>query len=273
MRIGICAPGGAIKPELAEDVVAIADRDFPDIKLVIDEQCFTSYGHFAGPDTLRADCLVNMANDPSLDAIWFARGGYGAVRIIENVIARLKPEANNKSYLGYSDMGNVLSLLYREGIGKPVHGPMLADLPRENGKQAIHRVLDWFSTGNPQCLAQEARDEDRPVVAFNLITLAMLCGTKLLPNLSGHVIMVEEVAEHHYAVDRALFAVTSHLADRDIAGLRLGRVSHVPENDRPFGETPEEMAQRWCTQHGIAYLGSADIGHDAANKIVPFGFD
>ena len=56
-----------------------------------------------------------------------------------------------------------------------------------------------------------------------------------------------------------------------IAGLRLGRVSAVPENDRPFGSEPEGIVQGWCLRSGILYLGEADIGHDADNKIVPFG--
>ena len=58
---------------------------------------------------------------------------------------------------------------------------------------------------------------------------------------------------------------------RGLAGIRLGRVSDVPENDRPFGMEAEEIAQGWCARTGIAWLGRADIGHDAANKVVPFG--
>jgi len=101
------------------------------------------------------------------------------------------------------------------------------------------------------------------------MTLAMLCGTPLMPGLAGHVVMVEEVSEHLYAVDRLFFHLTAHLAG--VAGLRLGRVSDVPVNDREFGLTVQEIARHWCARHAIAYLGQADIGHDAANKIVPFG--
>ncbi|HSG55753.1 MAG TPA: hypothetical protein VLA45_09865, partial [Paracoccaceae bacterium] len=84
-----------------------------------------------------------------------------------------------------------------------------------------------------------------------------------------HVVLVEEVAEHLYAVDRLFFHVTQHL--RGVAGIRLGRVSDIPENDRPFGLSEEDIARYWCAKAGIAYLGRADIGHDAANRIVPFG--
>ena len=78
-------------------------------------------------------------------------------------------------------------------------------------------------------------EEHQPAAAFNLMTLAMLVGTDLMPDLRNHAVMVEEVAEHLYAIDRLLFHVTHHLAPMGIAGLRLGRVSGVPENDRPFG--------------------------------------
>jgi muramoyltetrapeptide carboxypeptidase len=56
-----------------------------------------------------------------------------------------------------------------------------------------------------------------------------------------------------------------------VAGIQLGRVSDIPPNDPEFGHTAEEIVQDWCRRSGIAYLGRADIGHDAGNKIVPFG--
>ena len=84
-----------------------------------------------------------------------------------------------------------------------------------------------------------------------------------------HVVMLEEVSEHLYAVDRLFFHVSAHLGG--IAGLRLGRVSDVPENDRLFGSDAQTIARYWCERHAIPWLGSADIGHDSANKIVPFG--
>jgi muramoyltetrapeptide carboxypeptidase len=97
----------------------------------------------------------------------------------------------------------------------------------------------------------------------------MLCGTKLMPDLAGHVVMIEEVSEYLYSIDRLFFHLTENL--RGIAGLRLGRVTDVPENDRPFGAEPIEIAQDWCARSGIPFLGVAEIGHNAANRIVPFG--
>lgn len=215
---------------------------------------------------MRLAAFVESANDPGIDAIWFAMGGYGSNRIAADAIAALGPAAHEKTYLGYSDAGALLGALYRHGIGKPVHGPLAGDIRREGGEDAVRRVLRYLS--GEEVPLEEGLD-DRPAVAFNLMTLAMLVGTEFMPDLSGHVVLVEEVAEHLYAVDRLFFHVTQHL--KGIAGLRLGRVSDVPENDRPFGMTEEEIARYWCERSGIPYLGRADIGHDAANAIVPFG--
>lgn len=264
-RIAICAPGTPITRDVADRVVAIA-AEFPQLELHFHEQCFVEDGHFAGPDALRLAALLECANDPAFDAVWFAKGGYGANRIAAEALAALDAAARAKTFLGYSDCGYLLAGVYRAGIGHPVHGPMPVDIRRDGGEAAVRRALGWLS-GDAAGL--EPSLDQRPAVAFNLITLAMLCGTELVPDLSGHVVMVEEVAEHLYAIDRLFFHVTQHLGG--IAGLRLGRVSAVPENDRPFGATAEAIARDWCARSGIAFLGAADIGHDAANRIVPFG--
>ncbi|HEY6815456.1 MAG TPA: LD-carboxypeptidase [Croceibacterium sp.] len=264
-RIAICAPGTPITRDVAERVTAIA-RGFSGLELHFHEQCFVEDGHFAGPDEVRLAALLECANDPAFDAIWFAKGGYGANRIAAQALAAANTAARGKTYLGYSDCGYLLAGLYREGVGYPVHGPMPVDVRRDGGEAAVCRALGWLS-GDPAGL--EPSLDERPAAAFNLITLAMLCGTELMPDLSDHVVMVEEVAEHLYAVDRLFFHVTQHL--RGIAGLQLGRISAVPENDRPFGATAEDIARDWCRRTGIPFLGAAQIGHDAANRIVPFG--
>lgn len=265
-RIAICAPSTPITRDVAERVTALAAAEFPRLELHFHEQCFVEDGHFAGNDQVRLAALLECANDPESDAVWFAKGGYGANRIAAQALARLGDVARSKTYLGYSDCGYLLAGLYGADRGYPVHGPMPVDIRREGGEDAVRRALGWLA-GDAGGL--EPTLDDRPVVAFNLMTLAMLCGTELMPVLAGHIVMVEEVAEHLYAIDRLFFHVTQHL--RGITGLQLGRVSAVPENDRPFGATAEQIAREWCARSGIPFLGSADIGHDAANRIVPFG--
>ena len=267
VRIAICAPGKRLKRDRADMVEAlVAGRD--DVSLHFHEQCFAENGHFAGDDGVRLRALVDCANDPAFDAVWFAMGGYGSNRIAPQAVAQMNAAARAKSYLGYSDSGFLLAALYRHGIGRVAHGPLAGDVRREGGAAAIERALDWFKGGED---GLEPGLDTRPAVAFNLATLAMLVGTDLAPDLGGHVVLIEEVAEHLYAVDRMLFHVTQHL--KGIAGLRLGRISDVPENDRPFGTDEVAIVEDWCARSGIPYLGRADIGHDAANKIVPFGLE
>lgn len=264
-RIAICAPGKRLEQEHADAVRELAAGD-ASIELEFHPQCFARHGHFAGTDAERMAALVECANDPGFDAVWFANGGYGSNRIAADAITQMGGAARSKRYLGYSDTGFLLAALYKHGIGYPAHGPMVGDIRRDCGAAAVRRSLDFLS-GATEGL--EPSLDTRPTAAFNLMTLAMLCGTDLMPDLTGHVVMVEEVSEHLYAIDRLFFHVIQHL--RGAAGLRLGRISDVPENDRPFGMGEDEIARFWCAKSGIEYLGRADIGHDGANKIVPFG--
>ena len=265
-RIAICAPACPITSDDAARVEPIAQAY--GVTLHFHPQCFLNDGHFAGDDATRLGAFLDCANDPGFDAVWFARGGYGSNRIAQQAMGRLGPSAGHKRYMGYSDMGYMLGALYRARVGQVCHGPMVADGRRDGGEAALHRALGFFA-GRTDGLEPSLAGEGHPVAAFNLTTLAMLAGTPIMPGLAGHVVMVEEVSEHLYAIDRLMFHVTAHLGG--VAGIRLGRVSDVPENDRPFGAEASEIVADWCARHAIPFLGGADIGHDADNRIVPFG--
>lgn len=241
----------------------------PNARLVIHPQCLLSDGHFAGADADRAAAFIDIANDPHIDAVWFARGGYGSNRIIPDVIGRLTDVAKAKTYLGYSDAGFLLAALYARDIGRPVHGPMLADINRPGGEAAVARALAWLTMGDRGTL--EAGLDGRPHAAFNLTILAGLVGTPWLPDLTGHMLIIEEVAEPLYRIDRMLCQVARADQLRGIAGVRLGRIEDIQPNDPIWGEDIATMINRWCAEMGVPYLGTADVGHDAGNKIVPFG--
>src|SRR5579863_2505267 len=127
LRIAICAPASPITREDAARATDLAAAEFPELSLHFHDQCFASDGHFAGPDAVRLAAFVDCANDPSMDAVWFARGGYGSARIAQDAIPLLTEAAADKTWLGYSDMGYWLAGLCRAGIGRPTHGPMVAD--------------------------------------------------------------------------------------------------------------------------------------------------
>jgi muramoyltetrapeptide carboxypeptidase len=251
-------------------MTALVATAFPDrAEIVFHPQCFLSAGHFAGDDEQRATALLEFANDPGFAHVWFARGGYGSGRILPHVLDGLGAAAKDKSYLGYSDCGFLLAGLYRNGH-RVAHGPFPHEIRRDGGEAAVTRALSWMVDGSRETL-EPSIDGAHPVAAFNLTILSKLIGTPWLPNLSGHVVMIEEVSEHLYAIDRLMWHVTVSGALRGAAGIRLGRMSDIPENDPPFGRTPEEIVRHWCGVSGIPFLGAADIGHDPANKVVPFG--
>ena len=272
IKIGVVAPACRLDPIVAEQVLAIAAESYPDdrVRIMIHPQCFLSDGHFAGDDAARAAAFLEVANDPAIDAVWFARGGYGSCRILEAVIPHLKPTAAAKTYLGYSDMGSLLAGMHGLGFANLAHGPMVSDIRRGGGEAAVKRALAWLVDRDPAAL-EPSLVPGQKAAAFNLTILSALLGTPFEPDLTGHVLMLEEVAEHMYRIDRTLFHVTSNPSIRRLAGIRLGRCSDIPPNDPDFRHTEEQVIAYWCERSGIPYLGRADIGHDADNRVVPFG--
>ena len=265
MRIAIVAPSCTLKREAAERVQAIADQR-GDCALLIHPQCFLSDGHFAGSDEARLAALREVMADESVDGVWFARGGYGSNRIAEAALADLPEAARGKVYMGYSDAGFLHAGFHKAGL-QVAWGPMPQDVLRAGGEAAIHRALDWLVNRDASALEPQLR---QPAMAFTLAVLSNLLGSPLEPDFSGVDLLIEEVSEHLYAIDRALFHVTSSPNVRRAARLRLGRVSDIQPNDPDFGTDEEAIFEDWCRRSGIAYGGPADIGHDAQNKVVPF---
>lgn len=265
MRIAVVAPSCTLKREAAEAVQAlVADRT--DCELLIHPQCFLSEGHFAGPDEARLAALREVMADPAVDAVWFARGGYGSNRIAEAAVTDLPQAARSKVYMGYSDAGFLLAGFHKAELNV-AWGPMPQDIVRTGGEAAVTRALDWFVSRDPSAVE---RDLQTPAMAFNLTVLASLLGTVLEPDFSGVELLIEDVSEHHYRIDRTMFHVAASPNVRKVRQLRLGRVGDIPENDPDFGRDECDIVEEWCRRSGIAYAGRADIGHDAQNKIVPF---
>jgi muramoyltetrapeptide carboxypeptidase len=266
MRIAVVAPSCTLKREAAERVQAIgAERG--DCELVIHPQCFLSDGHFAGPDEVRLAALREVMADPAVDAVWFARGGYGSNRIAEAALADLPDAAHRKLYMGYSDAGFLLAGLQKAGIAA-VWGPMPQDVLRDGGEHAIYRALNWIVSRDPAALEPDLQP---PAMAFNLTVLSNLLGTPLEPDFSGVDLLIEDVGEQLYRIDRTMFHVASSANVRRVSRLRLGRVSDVLSNDPEFACDEAAIVEDWCGRSGIRFGGRADIGHDAQNRVVPFG--
>ncbi len=265
MRIAVVAPSCTLKREAAAAIEAlVAARG--DCALVIHPQCFEKEGHFAGSDAIRLAALREVMADPAIDAVWFARGGYGSNRIAEAAVRDLSDAARSKTYVGYSDAGFLLAAFHKAGM-RVAHGPMPSDILRNGGDAAVTRALDFMVQRS------DSGDEpglDGPAFAFNLTVLSNFLGTSLEPDFAGRELIIEDVGEHLYRIDRSLFHVTGSPALRAVRRLRLGRISDVLENEPDFESDEESVVKDWCARAKIPYGGRADIGHDAANRIVPF---
>jgi muramoyltetrapeptide carboxypeptidase len=263
MRIGVVAPSCPLKVEAAERAQALASQ--VGANLVIHPQCFLEDGHFAGSDEIRLAALREMLADPEIDAVWFARGGYGSNRIASALLHDLPEGARWKRVVGYSDGGFLLSALNKAGLAV-AHGPMVQDVLREDGDQAVLRTLRFLAKNDFDVLEP---DLNGPAFAFNLVVLSSLMGTLLEPDFTGAELLIEEVDEELYRIDRFLFHVSSQPGFAKVRQLRLGRCA-LKANDRPFGAELEAVVRHWCDRSGVAYAGRADVGHDSANRVVPF---
>ncbi|OAN49951.1 LD-carboxypeptidase [Paramagnetospirillum marisnigri] len=272
-RIGVVAPASPLDPSVIDRTQGLVRELYPGggVEVVFHPQCLEVFGHFAGDDDRRAGAFLDYANDDGFDAVWFGRGGYGSCRMVDAVLAGLTSAAWGKAYLGYSDMGTLLAALYGRGFSRVAHGPMASDLNRRGGAAAVARALSFLVEGAESSLEPSVSADGPPTAAFNITILAHLMGSPLLPDLTGHVLMLEEVGEYLYRMDRDLCQITGNAALAGVAGIRLGRCSDIPDNQPDFGQSEEEVMAHWCRRSGIPYLGRADIGHDVANKVVPFG--
>src|SRR5690606_18307920 len=152
----------------------------------------------------------------------------------EAVMAELGEAARRKTYMGYSDAGFILAGLYRLGFPQVFHGPMVQDLRRSGGEAAFKSALDWLVRRDKAALEPTVLTGGAPTAAFNITVLSQLLGTELEPDLTDHVLMLEEVGEADYRTDRALFHITGQPAIRRVAGIRLGRISDITPNDPDF---------------------------------------
>jgi muramoyltetrapeptide carboxypeptidase len=269
--IGIVAPAARVDRSIVEPILDIAKDLYGDeVEIRFHPSSFGGHGHFSADDATRTAAFLDYARSDEIVAMWFGRGGYGSARIAAAALAGLDPRALRKPYLGYSDIATLLSGLYKLGASRVAHGPVAQDVRREGGAEAARRALRWLVERSPDALEAGVSEATR-TAAFNLTVLCHLVGTPWEPDLAGHELLIEEVAEQMYRIDRSFCQLAHTEMFRGAAGVRLGRCSEIIPNLPDFALSEEEIARHWSEVAGVPYLGRADIGHDAGNKVVPFG--
>ena len=222
-------------------------------------------GYLAGPDMRRLDELLRALRDPSARALVLARGGYGLLRIATGIPRELV----TKPVVGYSDATVLHELWWRAGVPS-VHGPMCTQLGEEESAAARLRALLYGETPEPLRWSPRTVREGRaegPLRGGNLAVLASLCGTPLQPSFRGAIVMLEDLNEPAYRLDRLCTQLL-------LAGAFAGAVAFVVGDLAAPGEDndgrDEAVAERLSTV-GVPIVLGAPFGHADRNQPVALG--
>ena len=189
--------------------------------------------------------------------------------MVEAVICRLTERSRRKAYVGYSDAGVLLAALYRAGFGAVAHGPVAQDILRDGGDAAVERALAWMVDRAPETL-EPTVSRTKKTAAFNMSVLSQILGTPLQPDLDEHVLMLEEVGEAMYRIDRSLFHITSNADIRRVSGVMLGRCGDVTPNRPDFGMNKKRSPVTGA--RGPAFHGwdAPTLGMTSTTRLFPF---
>ena len=222
--IGIAAPAGPFDPE--KFMAGKRVLESMGFRTVFDEAIFQKSGFLAGTDVQRADQLNRLFADATVQAIACARGGYGSMRILP-LLDFGTIQKNPKIFLGFSDISVLLNVLHERCGLVTFHGPVVTTLADtdQGTVAALERAL---TSEAPLELSPENGVVVRPglasgpVAGGNLTTLCHLVGTSYAPSFKGKILLLEDLGEAPYRIDRMLTQMKLSECFDGIAGMILG---------------------------------------------------
>ena len=266
--IGIVTPAGPFDPErFMKGKTVLESMGF---QTFFPEGIFQKHGFLAGTDIQRSDQVNRLFADPTVQAIVCARGGYGSMRILPFLDFETI-QTHPKIFLGFSDISALLSVLYDQCNLVTFHGPVVTTLAN-----ATEKTLTALQTALTSPAALEITPENGTVIkqgvcsglmaGGNLTTLCHLVGTSYAPNLKGKILLLEDVGEMPYRIDRMLTQMKLAGCFNEIAGLILGafkECGHLNEIVEIFNNIFENA--------DIPILAGFDMGHGEHNLTIPMG--
>ena len=231
---------------------------------------FERVGFLAGSDDARLHSLLDALVDPQALAIVPARGGHGATRLLPNLSLEAVRRAS-KWLVGFSDVTALHALWTRAGVCS-IHGPMVCSL--WEARPEIQ--AQWFALLEGKAPAplsgltgvHGGRALGR-LFAGNLTVLTALVGTPYLPDLEGAVLLLEDVAERPYRLDRSLTTLLHSGALQGVRAVVLGQFSGCDPG--PDGMTAEQVLEERLSGLGVPVVGNAPVGHVPDNVPVLIG--
>jgi muramoyltetrapeptide carboxypeptidase len=263
------APAGPVPREAFVAGAAILGARYT---LVHDERIFARSGFLAGEDDARAAELLAALADPSVEAIFCARGGYGLMRILDRLDAASFARAP-KLVIGFSDVTALHAWAARAGVTS-LHAPVVTQLGKLPSDDALALFELAESPSPPPPLtglrALHGGSGEGRFVGGNLEMISRLVGTPWALALDGAVLFVEEIGERPYRIDRQLTQLRLSGALERLAGVVIGDFVGCIEKDGSGPDAESVLAER-LGGRGIPVLSGAPIGHGGRNRAVPHG--
>jgi muramoyltetrapeptide carboxypeptidase len=272
--IGITCPAGYVSPERIAYAVEVLQRWGFTVRT--GKTVGTGEFYFSGSDAHRLQDLQDMLDDRSVKAILMGRGGYGTSRIIDDVdftAFRQHP----KWICGFSDITVLHShILATLGVAT-LHGPMTGAFTPETEETEYIQSVRKALTGEPLRYAFPSGPANRPGTAEGLLTggnlamLAHLTGSVSQVDTRGKILLIEDIGEHFYQVDRLLLNLKRSGQLEGLAGLLVGTFSDMEDTERPFGQTLEEIVMDKVQDYNFPVAFNLPCGHTEQNVTLRLG--
>ncbi len=242
------------------------------------ESVYRNRGYLAGGDELRADDINRMFADDEVNAVFCLRGGYGSQRILDLVDFKLIKE-NPKIFMGYSDITALLNAIHQECGLITFHGPMGGDFAGGLGKStkaAMKKALEGVDpigeVPNPELPQVVAEGRARgALVGGNLSIVAASLGTPYEIDTKGRILLLEDVNEEPYSIDRMLNQLRLAGKLKAAAGVVLGDWGDSEPKEPERSLSLEEVFEDMFRDIGKPVLKGYKIGHCKPNITIPIG--
>ncbi len=262
-RVNVVAPSGPFVKEWFDAGVATLSARY---RVQVADEAFGSFRYLAGDDLSRGAALQRALGDSTVKAIVAARGGYGAMRLLPALRF-----AEPHTLLGFSDI-TALHAAWQARDWRSVHGPVITQLARQPA-DVIARTFDCLE-GRPVAPLEgtwcvrpgEARG---PLMGGNLSLLSSLVGTPFMPSLRGAVLLLEDVGERPYRLDRLWTQLRLSNALDGVVGIALGEFTECEEKGASFSSA--EVLNSLTHELNVPVLAGLPIGHGAINQPVVLG--
>jgi len=267
-RVAVIAPAsGFDRPSFDAGLALIAGRYRP----VLGAGLFERHRYLAGTDARRFADLTGALADPQLKAVFCARGGYGATRLLGR-LTDVTPPGQPKLLVGFSDI-TALHLWLQANGRISIHGPVVTQLGRLPAATS-ERLFALLESATPApALQAEATYvggmAEGPLLGGNLSVFSRVLGTPFMPDLDGAVLLLEDTGERPYRLDRMWTHLEIAGVFRRVRGIVLGQFVACEESGANY--TSAEVLRELTQATGLPCAAGFPIGHGEVNEPVPLG--